>query len=165
MKYTNIVTHADHVGTPPYVGPDRPDTFIDYFHVHVYLWAVGQHCTGNFLCNVGEARSREHFVGNSPAERRLCVMSQHCTSNFLTQCCFTTYLDNFDQTIFLCNAKSLSDHITQGFYLSHGCPKSIKKTLNRIFLCNVVPGDALWTKLHRLKKLELSKRPQTTLHK
>ena len=77
------------------------------------------------------------------------AVGQHCTSNVLTQCCFTTHPNNFGHTIFLCNASSHSDNIAQGFYLSNGCPKSIKTTLNINFSYEILPG-ASKTTLHKV---------------
>ena len=69
----------------------------------------------------------------------------------------------------------------RGFLSMQCCPKSIKRTLNRIFsyamlsgawrttlhkVFSVLPGNALGTILHRLKPLAvLSERLQTTLRK
>ena len=102
-----------------------------------------------FLCNVEQARSRQYFVSNSPARRLLRALGQHCTSNFPQQCYLTAYLDNFGQTIFLCNPRSLSDNIAQGFYLCNGCSKSIKTTLNEVFSYAMLFG-ASKTTLHKV---------------
>ena len=84
-----------------------------------------------FVCGLWANITQVIFLWNGyfPSKRWLCVLGQHCTSNFLVQCCLTTCLDNFGWTIlFLCNARSLSDNIAQGFYLCNGYRKSIKIT-------------------------------------
>ena len=48
-----------------------------------------------------------------------------------------------------CAMLSHSDNIAQGFYLSNGCPKSIKTTLNINFSNGILPG-ASKTTLHKV---------------
>ena len=107
-----------------------PDKFIDYFQVQVFLWTVGQHCTGNFLVKCWPSQIKTTFYGLFSWEKMTECFGSTLKRKFLAQCCLTMYLDNFGQTIFLGNTGSLSENIVQGFYSCSGCPKSIKTTLN-----------------------------------
>ena len=72
----------------------------NFFYVQSCLWTVEQHCTGNFLCNVGPSRSRQHCsIGYLPVKRWLCPLAKNCTSNFFCTRSCQRYLDNIDWTL------------------------------------------------------------------
>ena len=72
----------------------------NFFYVQSCLLTVEQHCTGNFLCNVGPSRSRQHCsIGYLPVKRWLCPLAKNCTSNFFCTRSCQRYLDNIDWTL------------------------------------------------------------------
>ena len=62
------------------------DSIADYFPVESCFWAVGQHCTGNFLMQCWHSQIRQHCIGYFPAKTCLRAVGEHCTSNFFVQC-------------------------------------------------------------------------------
>ena len=69
----------------------------DYFPVQSCSWTMGQHSTGCFLVQCQHRQIKTTLYRLFSCEKMFVRYGQHCTT--LSQ----TYLDNIDQTIFLCN--------------------------------------------------------------
>ena len=116
------------------------EKFIIYFHLQVFcgLWAKNAQVI--FQCYVGQAKSRQHFIGYSPAKKCLHALEQHCTSNFLKQYCLTTYVDNFNQAIFLHNVQQYVI-FTYGIftYVNKSCSYAVLSGTSKTRLPKVFP--------------------------
>ena len=134
------------------LAPFEQDNIADYFPVHSYSWAVGQHCTSNFLAQCWHTQIKTTLHRLFSVKTCLRALGQHCTSNF------QTYLDHIDQKIFLCNVVpawsiqhcigyfpqksclfAMGQHCTVDFLVQRW-PRKIRTLLQIILLCKIVPG-------------------------
>ena len=78
------------------------------------------------LCNVGQARSIQHFMSYFSAKRWLCAFDLHCTNNFLVQCCLIALGQNYTSKNYMqCCVWGSRQHCT-----------------------GKIPGNVVWTSLH-----------------
>ena len=103
-----------------------PVKIVNYFLVESCLWTVGQYYTGNFLCNVGSGRSRQHCsIGYFPVKRWLWALTFH-KKIFLNN----VVSDVFRQHWLDCGLSSNTAQVTALYSVGSG---RFKITLRRLF--------------------------------
>ena len=156
----------------------------DFFPGQSCSWAVGQHCTGKqFSCATLAQADQDNIIQVIFQQKHVCALCANIGHIFLCAMLSQKYLDNTDQTIFLCNDvvpvwlihcigyflhKScllvIGQHYT-GKNLVQCCPRgsSQRRTGKNPVQCCLI---TLRTTLHRSKPyVMLSLRLQTTMHR
>ena len=132
------------------------DNTADYFPVQCCSWAIGQHYTGNFLVQCWHRQIKTTLYRLFSCENVFVRSGPTLHKQFSCAMLSQTYLDNIDQTIFLCNvvpACSIQDCISYfshksclfamgqhctGDFLVQSWRRKIWTPLQIMFLCKVV---------------------------